>query len=361
MRVPSWWGRTGLGLVLVVAGCGGGSADSTKADAGGSLRSSDPGQPVGEVVVGEDRAWLISNPGDRYSDLDVWRLDLETATPERVRTVSALLGASSRATSNGLDIAGWRCAEGEMPRCATSIVELVRLDSSGEVVDQITLVERPGPLGSGEGATIVGATGRSTWVAADGSVVEVADSGEVLSTVPTSHGEECVIEDRLYGLVDPNRTAPALDGVTFSVVEHAEGWRPVSGGGFDDPSRSEPLLGFCGSGRFEVMTPAGDLVATWRPGDGWARRGAIDELVDAAEGRSVRGGFVRLRDGTVLERTGDGTYEPTPLRLPTSSTFDPAGGPVAMSADSSEHLVAACVTWPESVESATTSCDVSRR
>jgi hypothetical protein len=337
------------------------------------LRSADPGQPAGEVVVGEDQAWLISSPGDRYSDLEVWRLDLETATPERVGTVDALLGPSSKATSSGLDIAGWRCADGEMPRCATSIVELDRLDSSGEVVDQVTLVERPGPLGSGEGAAIVGTTADSTWVAAEGSIIEVGDSGEVLSTVPTSHGEECVIEDRLYGLVDPNSTLPAPDVVTlpedpedtdvlnaFSVVEPADGWRPVAGGGFEDSSRAEPLLGFCGKGQFEVMTPAGDLVATWRPGDGWSRREAVDEPVDS-EGRSAKGDFVRLRDGSVLERTGDGTYQPTPLRLPTPSTFDPASGPVTISADSSEHLVAACVTWPESVESATTSCDVARR
>jgi hypothetical protein len=331
-------------------------------------------------VVGDDQVWVVGGAGDRYAATDLWRLDLDSPVPEHIGTAEPLQGASHRATAEGLELAGWRCGEGEMPGCAASVAELIRLDAAGEVTDRVTLAEKPGPLDPSDSVAIVGGTSRSTWIAVQGSVVEVSDGGDLAATIETSGGEHCVIDDRLYGLVDPEaspaastmETAP--DGSrragivsSFEVLEPADGWEAVAGGGPEDLSHTEPLTGFCGPGQFEVTTPGGTLVAVWRPGDGWSRvrppaaGRPASEVVAAVDAGSPLGEFARLPDGTVVERTSDGAYEPTDLDLQAPSSFDPQSGPVVVSADSSDSLVAACVTWPVTTETATTSCDVARR
>jgi hypothetical protein len=259
------------------------------------------------------------------------------------------------------------------------------VDAAGEVTDEVTLMEKDGPLDPSDSVAIVGTTAGSTWVAVDESIVEVAASGEVWATVPTSSGEHCVIGDRLYGLVDPNvPTSGSSEGPividsqqaadvapSFQVQEHsgvdAGVWQSVAGGESGDFDPGGALAGFCSDGRFDVMTPGGDLVATWTPDAGWVRVAAGADLPAAAdvEGESAEGTFVRLDDGAVVEREGDGDYGPTGLDLPAPAGFDPASGPVVLSADASGSLVAACVTWPEtpgaSESAATTTCDLTRR
>jgi hypothetical protein len=314
--------------------------------------------------------------GDRYSATDLWRLDPDSpesgsaSEPQHVGTAVALQGAGHRATADGLELAGWRCDGGEMPDCDTSVAELVRLDAAGEETGRVTLAEKPGPLDPSDGVAIVGGTSRSTWLAVQGSLVEVSDRGEAVSTVVSSGGEHCVIGDRLYALVEPDArvgatvTAPGRRGTVsrFEVREPTGGWRAVPGGGPEALTNAEPLTGFCGDGRFEVTTPGGTLVATWDPGDGWSRvRTAAGGPTAGVVEASPLGDFARLGDGTVVERTSTGAYARTGLEVEPPPTFDPAAGPAVVSADSSDTLVAACVTWPETTETATTTCDVARR
>jgi hypothetical protein len=399
MGVGSAWTTAGVGVLLVgvVASCGGGSADRADVDAGigssASFGQAEPGSPVGEVLVGEDAAWIVGSGGgdDSADEIDIWRLAPGTAEPELVGSVPALQGASHAVAVEGVDgpggveLAGWSCDDGEPAEtagCDAAVAELVRVDAAGEVIDEVTLSEKDGPLDPSDSVAIVGTTAGATWVAVDESIVEVGASGEVLATVPTSWGEHCVIGDRLYGLVDPN--APTTGGSSegaivtdsrqaaavvssFQVEEHADidagDWQPVAGGASGDFEPGEVLAGFCGDGRFDVTTPGGDLVATWTPGAGWARVAASADRPAAAdvEGESAEGGFVVLDDGAVVERESDGAYEPTGLDLRAPADFDPTSGPVVLSADASDRLVAACVTWPESPETAITTCDLTRR
>jgi hypothetical protein len=394
MRVGSAWTTAGASLLLaaVVSSCGG-SSDEADVDAGASFQQTEPGLPVGEVLVGEDTAWVVGSQGDTADDIDIWRLEPGTAEPELVGTVEPLQGAShavapvdGAAGGEGVELAGWSCVDGELADCDAGVAELVRVDAAGDVTDEVTLAEKDGPLDPSDSVAIVGTTAASTWVAVDESVVEVgasdsasdSASGEVLATVPSSWGEHCVIGDRLYGLVDPNVPAPgavvtdsqqATDVVpSFQVKEPADvadsgDWEVVAGGASGDFEPGEALVGFCGDGRFEVTTPDGDLVATWTPDAGWVRAAAsADQPAEAdVEGESAEGTFVVLDDGAVVERAGDGDYEPTGLDLPAPAGFDPASGPVVVSADASDSLVAACVTWPETPETATTTCDLTRR
>lgn len=372
-------------MVLVVVSCGG-SSDGADVGTGASSEQAQaqqiqPGPLAGEVVVGEDSAWVVSSQGGPDAEIDLWRLEPGTPDPEHVGTVPPLQGASTAATADGLDLAGWRCAEGaggEMSSCDAAVAELVRVGPSGEVVDEVVLADKAGPLDPSDSAAIVGTTAGSTWVAVEESIVEVGASGEVLATVPTSWGENCVIDDRLYGLVDPDVPTggspgaivtdggQAGDVTSFQVLELAggsTGWRPVPGTASKDFDEGEPVAGFCSDGQFVVTTPAGDLVATWRPDTDWSEvaTGVDNPPAAAVEGESAQGSFVVLNNGSVVERASDGDYEPTDLDLPAPSGFDPRSGPVVVSADASDSLVAACVTWPETPETATTTCDLTRR
>jgi hypothetical protein len=266
-----------------------------------------------------------------------------------------------------------------MPGCDAAVAELVRVGPSGEVVDEVVLADKAGPLDPSDSAAIVGTTAGSTWVAVEESIVEVGAAGDVLATVATSWGENCIIDDRLYGLVDPDvptsgsQGAIVTDGgeagrgvTSFQVLEHpggSIGWRPVPGTAAKDFDEGGPVAGFCSDGDFVVTTPAGDLVATWRPDAGWSEVAAgVDQPPAAAvEGESAQGSFVVLDDGSVFERASDGDCEPTDRDLPAPSGFDSRSGPVVVSADASDSLVAACVTWPETPETATTTCDLTRR
>jgi hypothetical protein len=373
MGVSSSVGRVGvgLGLAFAVAACGGGAggSGSRAGDVEAGFGAGEPGVPAGDVVVGDDQAWVVGRQGDRYSAVELWRLDPDTAAPEHLGTATALQGASQEATGDGLELAGWRCDGGDMPDCDTSVAELVRLDDAGEETDRVTLTEKPGPLDPSDGVAIVGRTSGSTWVAVQGSLVEVSAGGDVVSTVETSLGEHCVIGDRLYALVEPD-SPESPDAVgssgsssSFEVRENADGWQAVARGGPEALDNAEPLSGFCGDGQFEVTTPGGTLVAVWRPGGGWSRvRAAAGRpAAGAIEAGSPVGDFAKLRDGRVVERTRSGGYTPTGLDLEPPAAFDPAAGPVAVSADSSDTLVAACVTWPATTDTATTTCDVARR
>lgn len=366
-----------VGLALLAVGScadGPGSSQVTVGDDVGNLDFG--GEPVGEVIAGADGAWFISQASDRSSDIHVWRRSVGANDPGLSAEVPGLQGADVVAVPGGLEIAGWRCAGDDRSDCSRSLASLVRLDDTGKPLGDVLLIEKDEPLAPSDSVAVVGATSAMTWIAVHGSVVGVDRAGDVTETLPSSFGEHCVVNDTLYGLVDPSVSQAPVDEpviigdeestsapTTFRVLSYsADRWQRAEEGADIELPGGHLFTGRCAGDRFEISTFDGLLAAVWTE-DGWSSLQPgprPDDLQPVAVSADDR--FVLLSDGAVSERTSDGTYEATSLTLPVSRPENAVeGAPVVLEADASGSVVAGCVSWLDDDNSFIPTCDLAAR
>ena len=262
-------------------------------------------------------------------------------------------GAEVAPGPHGIDVAGWRCADRGASGCTEAAAVLVRLDQAGEQVDEVTLATKPGSVDPSDSVAVVGRGPASVWIAAHGSVVEVGDDGSIREAVPSSQGEPCLIGGELYGLVAPSENS-------YAVLEHRGDWRPVDDRAFVEIPGPGGLTARCGDGRYEVVAEEERLVATWTR-SGWALAEARSDLPSDAgpQIRTFDDRFGQSPDGRVSERTRAGTWEPTELELPVPPADGADLGRVSLVADSSERLVAGCISW--GIDEPVASCAIAAR
>lgn len=352
---------------IALGGCG---ADNKDDAVSVQAQSGLPSDLASSFVAAGDGVGWIAGKSEGQEGIGLWR-STPNGTASEVSTVPDMISTEGAALDDRLAVAGLRCIEGDVDSgCRGTTAEVLLVDRTGDVTN-VTLFEKDGALGDGDGLSVAGSTGDSVWISTEEGLFEVSAGGRVARRLPTGSGGECVIDGSLYRfisglrgarqaegappttMVAPNQPADGveleiqrLDGDTFRGL-------PGATRTLDDSSYVNLR---CTNTALEAADANGVLTARWTPAEGWltTRGVAAPDTVTTVVPTASSGTFALDDDGAVLKRSADGAFTPTGIHLP---DLTEAGQiPPSLTVSQSPSTLVACTTRSTSETDIRTVC-----
>lgn len=363
----------GIAIAGLIAGCGGGDGrGDDEADASTHAVDAVPGDlAVSFVTAGGGAGW-VAGAGAEDDAVGVWRLTPDGAATQ-VADLPDLMSMDGAAVGDQLAVAGLRCVEGDADDpadgCGAWEATALLVDDAGAITEVILFADDTG-LDDGDGLAIAGSARNSVWISTERGLFEVSTGGAVVRELPDATGGACVIDESLYRVVNPEPGAAGTHRepgppVTVDPTRQAAGTRsieiqrldgdtftPVPGGGREIGGDAYVNL-TCTGTACEAAGADGVLADRWTPTGGWQLARGVPAPATAAITTSS-GAFALDSDGTVVERTPDGAFVATGMRLPNLS--GPGLPPPSLIAYRSPSLVVACTTRSTSQIDTETAC-----